>query len=424
MKKFSFSLVLFFMCYLNGFSQLQSSNSIGMQSTSYTHSTRVDNIYFFDNKNASFSCSYPDATSYKWSLMDSNTGLFNLVFSGNSSPSTTTLDINGLYMVEAFNGGDVVSKSYFWSFSVPATLGSKIVDSDCDSFRLVSLFEGEKDLVYYDPETLDKITLTCKQTYKWNLGAKLISSQPYATVYDLPFYESEYTLAYTDDFGRSLSSRVTYAPVKPVVKFSISTNQDGESAFMAPLKVSFVNECDQDDGKYEWNLYKSDEVLKKETLNNMTETYDSTLYRSTIDSPNYTYQSPGEYMVQLVGYKTNPEGLVCSSTYRLDPKLKIEVSSLKVPEAFSPNGDGLNDLLLIEAKSLKNVTLEIFNRWGKKVYSASISNMAFEDYYVFKWDGTYNGKQLNTGVFFYTIKSQGRDDVAYTQKGTIHLFNN
>jgi gliding motility-associated-like protein len=71
-------------------------------------------------------------------------------------------------------------------------------------------------------------------------------------------------------------------------------------------------------------------------------------------------------------------------------------NDLIVPNGFSPNGDGANDFLEIEAILLfPNNELQIFNRWGSKVFEAQG--------YRNEWDGSFNGNPVPDGTYFYTL---------------------
>ena len=97
----------------------------------------------------------------------------------------------------------------------------------------------------------------------------------------------------------------------------------------------------------------------------------------------------------------------------------ISPSILFFPNAFSPNGDGTNDKISVRSLfvydnmdlSGRNFTLEIFNRWGERVYlSHSIDG---------EWDGIYMGKRVQTDVYSYKLRAMGVDDRVYSLKGTI-----
>ena len=71
--------------------------------------------------------------------------------------------------------------------------------------------------------------------------------------------------------------------------------------------------------------------------------------------------------------------------------------ALYSPNAFSPDGDGINDLFKISGQGMNDFQIEIFNRWGQMVYKSNdLSN---------GWDGTFKGKNLPTGTFVYKIKT-------------------
>jgi len=72
-------------------------------------------------------------------------------------------------------------------------------------------------------------------------------------------------------------------------------------------------------------------------------------------------------------------------------------SCLVIPNAFSPNGDGFNDLWIIEGIELySNVEIRIFDRWGSRVY---YSSNAVDD----PWDGTFDGRRLPVDSYHYII---------------------
>lgn len=70
---------------------------------------------------------------------------------------------------------------------------------------------------------------------------------------------------------------------------------------------------------------------------------------------------------------------------------------IKVKNAFTPNGDGINDLWQIydDYACLKNVSLHVFNRYGHKVFESRD--------YCNNWDGTYNGKPVPDATYYAVI---------------------
>ena len=82
------------------------------------------------------------------------------------------------------------------------------------------------------------------------------------------------------------------------------------------------------------------------------------------------------------------------------------------PNIFSPNGDALNDVFYIRGSiQSDDFVLMIFNRWGEKVFETSDPAQG--------WDGTQNGKQLNTAVFVYTASGTTWGGTEFTLQGNI-----
>jgi gliding motility-associated-like protein len=85
-----------------------------------------------------------------------------------------------------------------------------------------------------------------------------------------------------------------------------------------------------------------------------------------------------------------------------------------VPNAFSPNGDGLNDLANVHGFCVGTYNLQIFNRWGEKVFeTTSMSD---------SWDGSFRGKNMDTGVFVYRADGVTIDGKPFSIKGNITLI--
>ena len=85
-----------------------------------------------------------------------------------------------------------------------------------------------------------------------------------------------------------------------------------------------------------------------------------------------------------------------------------------VPNAFSPNADGVNDVLYVRGRCLANFTFQIFNRWGEKVFETGSQLLG--------WDGTFNGEPMNTGVFVYRLQGTTINNDPFSMKGNITLI--
>jgi gliding motility-associated-like protein len=98
---------------------------------------------------------------------------------------------------------------------------------------------------------------------------------------------------------------------------------------------------------------------------------------------------------------------------------KVHVNGLYgdifVPNVFTPNGDGNNDVFKIYGNHIRLVRLMVYNRWGEKVFEGSdIANV---------WDGTYKGEQAPQGVYVYVLKYfAGINTNADELKGSVTLL--
>ena len=112
---------------------------------------------------------------------------------------------------------------------------------------------------------------------------------------------------------------------------------------------------------------------------------------STVTDPVYQYMQPGSYIVTLYATTDGCTDSVSRKYYTVIPD-KI----LDIPNAFSPNGDGINDRW--EIKSLNgypDCIVEVFNRWGQPVYNSKG--------YRSPWDGGYKNSLLPLGTYYYVI---------------------
>lgn len=84
-----------------------------------------------------------------------------------------------------------------------------------------------------------------------------------------------------------------------------------------------------------------------------------------------------------------------------------------VPNAFSPNGDGQNDILYVRGPCIQTVEFKVFNRWGECVFKT--------DDPLIGWDGTWRGQACENGVFTYTAKGYTLDGNSFSKKGNVSL---
>jgi gliding motility-associated-like protein len=84
-----------------------------------------------------------------------------------------------------------------------------------------------------------------------------------------------------------------------------------------------------------------------------------------------------------------------------------------VPNAFSPNGDGENDLFFVQG-NLDELHCYIYNRWGEQISVLDLPKR--------EWDGRANGLACNTGVYFYYLTAKDKNGKEISKKGNITLL--
>jgi gliding motility-associated-like protein len=129
---------------------------------------------------------------------------------------------------------------------------------------------------------------------------------------------------------------------------------------------------------------------------------------SEVQNPSHQYAESGDFIVCLS--VTNSAG--CPDSV-CQPIEVLAFSDLDVPNAFSPNGDGYNDVFLPFNLGLETYELRIYNRWGELVF---ITNNP-----LIGWDGTYEGKDQEMDTYVYVITGNGEDNVPYYRQGNLTL---
>lgn len=123
-----------------------------------------------------------------------------------------------------------------------------------------------------------------------------------------------------------------------------------------------------------------------------------------------SYTSSGSYQVNLVALGANG----CNDTLNYRFRL-ADSSGITLPNIFSPNNDGVNDVFKPIIGGLTTLKLSIYNRYGTLVF--------FTDRVNGFWDGrTTSGEPCSVGVYFYVLEAQGFDGKSYNLKNTLTLI--
>ena len=85
-----------------------------------------------------------------------------------------------------------------------------------------------------------------------------------------------------------------------------------------------------------------------------------------------------------------------------------------IPNAFTPNGDGINDKFVVRSSILNSMHLEIYDRWGNKVFETDNLSEA--------WNGTYKGKDVQAEVYGYFFTGECLQGEKNLLKGNLTIL--
>lgn len=134
------------------------------------------------------------------------------------------------------------------------------------------------------------------------------------------------------------------------------------------------------------------------------------LSNDTIANPSVNFPDTGyyTYVVRI----TSVTGCVAYDTINI---LVVKEPSVLMPNAFSPNGDGLNDVFRPKVIGYPFINyLRIYNRWGQEVFVTYNHNIG--------WNGTFKGKPAETGVYYYIVSVRSLTGEEKIQKGDLTLL--
>lgn len=109
---------------------------------------------------------------------------------------------------------------------------------------------------------------------------------------------------------------------------------------------------------------------------------------------------------------TNKKG--CKVTETVAITVDYSCGELFAPSAFSPNEDGNNDTWCVYGNCIESIHVEVFNRWGQKVFSSDDKNQC--------WDGKLNGVMQNPGVFIFQAQTTLTNGESKSLKGNVTLI--
>lgn len=177
---------------------------------------------------------------------------------------------------------------------------------------------------------------------------------------------------------------------QPPAFADFTTNQDSIDILLSQATIQFVNQS-ENDVVYLWDFGDGSGPSDRE-------------------NPSHTYTKPGMYTVSLIVFDQN---FSCPDTATLMLNI-IPDGKVFIPNAFSPNGDGINDDFYLKGEGIISMRMTIFDRWGKEIIT--LENPSD------KWDGYHiDGQPLQEGVYAYLLVADLNQGYRLKRGGTITL---
>ncbi len=280
-------------------------------------------------------------------------------------------------------------------YSVQVNLGQKCVAKDtieinvypypvADAGNDVTLCYGEKTTLHASIAA-DKFSWSPRTGLQDSTSLTTVAQPDSTTSYTLKVY---YTQKNTCPKPKSDTVTVTVIP-----EIKINAGNDTSVVVNQPLNLKVIGTVDSTNANYLWKATNSSNTY----LNNNNIYNPTAEYGLGIDSITYVVMA------------TIKNKLACYGTDTIKVVIFQTPPQIFVPSAFTPNGDGLNDIIKpIPAGVLKLDFFSIYNRFGQLLYTTSQVGHG--------WDGNFNGVAQPAGTYIYVV--QGTD-----YKGNNKLFN-
>ncbi|MFK8105170.1 MAG: PKD domain-containing protein [Saprospiraceae bacterium] len=225
-------------------------------------------------------------------------------------------------------------------------------------------------------------------TYFWTPGDAVIAGGNTSTPLISPGITTEYYVFVTNQFGCELRDTVTANVFNYVPPLTVDADPDTIIIGQSSQLSSTV------DPGYNYNWSPS-ETLDDPTISTPLATPEvSTLYNLYIETAQGCSNQATLFVVVL-----NPK---CDDPF------------IFIPNAFTPNGDGQNDVLFVNGNNIDVMNLAIYNRWGEKVFESDRKEKG--------WDGTYKGEALTPDVYGFYLTVKCFDGIEFFKKGNINLL--
>lgn len=199
----------------------------------------------------------------------------------------------------------------------------------------------------------------------------------------------KYFVTISDSRGcKSIDSTTIYNTVNNTINASLVSDTNNVLSIV-PIVFTSTSTDSIDIVKYTWNI-------------------DGNEFIDTIGFQQFQFEYSGVYNINLL--IEDKLGCIDSATISV-----TILDGLEIPNVFSPNGDGINDVFYIHHSGIEEYELQIFNRWGALLFYEKAPKVWWTGY-------TTSGVEVPTGTYYYVCKAKSVTGTDYEIKGTISLF--
>lgn len=287
-----------------------------------------------------------------------------------ATPSGSFTAANGMFDGNGLTSGDVYTFTYTVTGTPPCTDASATVTvTITDCVTMLAGFEYDDNICVGSCISFTDTTTGNPVSWSWDFGteASPITSteqNPGPVCFDtVGIYTIQLTVTDASGASNSTTNSITVFDIPTIIAYHDTLIDLGGEAELNSLTSNF--------GDILWT---------------------PNTYYINCDTCAITYAQPQEntdYFVTI----TDPNGCTAHDTVKVMVNF---IEGLGVPQAFSPNADGINDQLVVKGFGITRMKFSVYNRYGKLVFQTEDEEHG--------WDGSFNGQQLNPGVFAWTLE--------------------
>ena len=104
----------------------------------------------------------------------------------------------------------------------------------------------------------------------------------------------------------------------------------------------------------------------------------------------------------------------CTDTTSTIITIKTINNNIFIPNTFTPDGDGKNDVFVVYGNSIASLKMMVYNQWGQLIFTSNSQSIG--------WDGMSNGKLQPVGVYLYLAQIILQDGTVQNRKGMVNLI--